>query len=44
MPRLDVAGHAFFRNHDKFPAQIHVNNELFWLESTSPPGNISLRT
>ena len=38
------AGHAFFRNHKKFPAQIHINNEISWMESSKMPGNISLKT
>lgn len=38
------AAHAFFRNHKLFPAQIHVNNEFFWMESHKMPGNISLKT
>lgn len=37
------AGHAFFRYHKKFPAQIHMNNEIFWMES-KPSGGISLKT
>lgn len=37
------AGHAFFRYHKKFPAQIHLNNEIFWMESR-PSGAISLKT
>ncbi len=38
------AAHAFFRTNKKFPAQIHVNNEIFWIESTRMPGSISLKT
>lgn len=37
-----AAGHAFFRYHKKHPAQIHINNELFWMEASM--GSISLRT
>jgi predicted Zn-dependent protease len=36
--------HAFFRYNKKFPAHIHVNNEMFWIESRPMSGSISLRT
>jgi predicted Zn-dependent protease len=38
------AAHAFFRTHSTFPAQVHVNNEIFWIESTKMPGSVSLKT
>ena len=38
------AAHAFFRYNTKFPAHIHVNNEVFWMESNSPSGSVSLKT
>lgn len=39
-----AAAHAFFRNHKKYSANIHVNNEIFWMESKEPKGTISLKT
>ncbi|RMZ99131.1 metalloendo ase 1-like [Brachionus plicatilis] len=39
-----TAAHAFFKYHRKYPATIHLNNEIFWMESKSPSGNISLKT
>lgn len=39
-----TAAHAFFKYHNKYPATIHVNNEIFWMESKNPPGSISLKT
>lgn len=39
-----TAAHAFFRYHKKYPANIHINNEIFWMESKSPSGSISLKT
>lgn len=39
-----TAAHAFFKYHSKYPATIHVNNELFWMESENPSGSISLTT
>jgi predicted Zn-dependent protease len=38
------AAHAFFRYHKKFPANIHINNEFFWIESKPLSGTVSLRT
>jgi predicted Zn-dependent protease len=39
------AGHSFFRFHKAFPAQIHINNEYFWMESNaSPLGSVSLKS
>lgn len=38
------AAHAYFRYHKKYPANIHVNNEFFWLESKPLSGTVSLRT
>ena len=40
----NIAAHAFFRYHKKFPAQIHVNNQLYWMESANQTGSISLKT
>ncbi|CAF0779458.1 unnamed protein product [Brachionus calyciflorus] len=39
-----TAAHAFYRYHKKFPAHIHINNEIFWMESKKPSGSISLKT
>lgn len=39
------AGHSFFRFHKAFPAQIHINNEYFWMESSASPfGSVSLKS
>lgn len=38
------AAHAFFRYHKKYPAHIHVNNELLWIESDKIPGSLSLKS
>lgn len=42
--RRSGAAHAFFRSNVKYPAHIHVNNEIFWMESEPLSGSISLKT
>jgi hypothetical protein len=36
--------HAFFRHHKRHPAEIHINNDILWMESKSVPGSVSLST
>ena len=36
--------HAYFANHPLHPGEIHVNNQVFWLESTNPRGSVSLKS
>ena len=36
--------HAYFANHPFYPGEIHINNQVFWLESTKPTGNVSLKS
>jgi hypothetical protein len=40
----NMPAHAFYRDHNRSPGEIHVNNEFLWLESTNPTGSISLKT
>ena len=36
--------HAYFSDHPLHAGEIHINNEILWLESTKPKGEISLKS